>query len=163
MSAIAQSALQLRDIHLPASPGLWPPAPGWWIVFAVSVALLTWGIAFAARKYHVHRRRQRIIADFGRLEQELASKRSPEVLARISALLRRIALTRYPRQQIAPLNGETWLKFLDASGGNGRFSTGPGSVLASGPYQRSTPIDLETADFGALVRDWINKNTKDLP
>ena len=33
---------QLRDIHLPQAVHWWPPAPGWWIVAALILALTIW-------------------------------------------------------------------------------------------------------------------------
>lgn len=33
---------QLRDIHLPQAVHWWPPAPGWWIVAALVLALTIW-------------------------------------------------------------------------------------------------------------------------
>lgn len=163
MNPNVQSALHLRDIHLPGAPAFWPPAPGWWLVAAASIALLAWGAAVAVRRYRIRRRRQRVLAALASLEAGLASERTPEGLARISVLLRRLALMRFPRQQVAALTGTAWLHFLDTSGGNGRFAEGPGRVLAAGPYQRSLPPDLDVAGFAALVREWVRKNTGELP
>ena len=159
MNPNGQSALQLRDIHLPGPPGFWPPAPGWWLVGAVLIALLAWGVVIGVRRYRSHLQRQRIFTTLSVLEQELASEHTPEGLARISMLLRRLALMRFPRQQVAALTGTAWLRFLDASGGNGRFTTGPGRVLGTGPYQRTVQPDLDTTGLVALVRDWVRKNT----
>ena len=33
------SLQNLNDIVMPAPVGLWPPAPGWYVVFAVGLAL----------------------------------------------------------------------------------------------------------------------------
>jgi Domain of unknown function (DUF4381) len=159
MNPDPQQLLQLRDIHLPGAPAFWPPAPGWWLVAAASIALLAWVSAVALRRYHIRRRRQRVLAALARLEAGLASERTPESLARVSELLRRLALTRFPRQQVAALTGTAWLRFLDASGGNGRFAEGPGRLLAFGPYQRSLPPELDTTGLAELVREWVNKNT----
>lgn len=158
MNPGAQAALQLRDIHLPDAPPFWPPAPGWWLLAAVSIALLIWASSVALRRYRIHRRRRSVLAALAKIEEGFASDRSPEQLANISALLRRLALMCYPREQVAALSGNAWLRFLDKSGGDGRFTDGPGRVLASGPYQRSLPPDLDSAGLAALVRDWVQKN-----
>ncbi len=159
MSPGSQQVLQLRDIHLPGEPAFWPPALGWWVVAAALIALLAWVTVVALRRYRIHRQRQRVLMALARLEQGLASERTPEVLARISVLLRRLALTRFPRQQVAALTGSAWLRFLDESGGNGRFAGGPGRVLATGPYQRSLSPDLDTTALTVLIREWVSRNT----
>ncbi|NOY17738.1 MAG: DUF4381 domain-containing protein [Gammaproteobacteria bacterium] len=149
----------MRDIHLPGEPGLWPPAPGWWILAALLLVLLVWVAWAALRRYRLHRSRQRILAMLSELEQE-ADNNTPERIAQISILLRRLALMRYPRQRVAALTGTDWLSFLDESGGQGNFSQGPGQVLATGPYQPTLPRDLDTRALGTLVRSWVIKNTE---
>ncbi|MDQ6629933.1 MAG: DUF4381 domain-containing protein [Pseudomonadota bacterium] len=162
MSTNLQQALQLRDIHLPPAPPFWPPAPGWWIVAAVLLALLAWGGHAAWRQSHLRRERRRVMEVLARLESGLASERSPEGLANISVLLRRLALVRFPRASVATLTGNAWLRFLDESGGQGRFADGPGRVLGSGPYQRALPADLDIVGLVALVREWVDRNSRSL-
>ena len=42
---------QLRDIHLPQAVHWWPPAPGWWLVALVSLALITWLYRYLRARY----------------------------------------------------------------------------------------------------------------
>lgn len=162
MNADPQQALQLRDIHLPPAPPFWPPAPGWWIVAAVLLALLAWGAHAAWRQLRLRRQRRRLMDVLARLESGLVSERSPEGLANISVLLRRLALMRFPRASVATLTGTAWLRFLDESGGKGRFADGPGRVLGSGPYQRALPADLDIVGLVALVREWVERNSRSM-
>ncbi len=161
MNPSAQTALQLRDIHLPAEPGWWPPAPGWWVVAALVLVLVVWASRIALRRYRLHRQRQRLLARLDALARPDGTL-TPDAVAEISTLLRRLALMRYPRQRVAALTGREWLRFLDQTldetGGNNRFSHGPGQVLASGPYQARLPDDVDFAALNTLVRDWIKRN-----
>jgi len=153
------TALQLRDIHLPVGPGWWPPAPGWWLLAVLLLVLLVWGIRIALRQYRLHRQRQHLFAMLDALTQQ-PDDVTPEAITKLSSLLRRLALMRFPRQQVAALTGNEWLRFLDHSGGDGRFSHGPGQVLATGPYQPTLPADVDLAALSALLREWIKKNTE---
>jgi len=42
---------QLRDIHLPEAVHWWPPAPGWWIVAALLLALTIWLSRYLQARY----------------------------------------------------------------------------------------------------------------
>lgn len=159
MNAPGSAALQLRDIHLPPAAPFWPPAPGWWVVAFAVLLLLAWVGALAWRRRRLARARRRILGELAALEADFTRERSSERLAMISVLLRRLALSRYPRERVAGLAGTDWLRFLDESGGNGQFAAGPGRVLAAAPYRRSIPHDMDIEAFSRLVRDWVEANT----
>ena len=158
MNLAAQPALVLRDIHPPGDPSFWPPAPGWWLLAVLLLALLSWLVLIAWRRYRIRRQRRRVLGALDALADQLGAGPSPAHLAMISVLLRRLALMRFPRERVAALTGAGWLGFLDETGGGGRFCEGPGQVLAAGPYQRDLPRDLDTAALAALVREWVTRN-----
>ena len=148
------ATLDLRDIHPPADPALWPPAPGWWVTLGLILAALVLVGQRAWRAHRVRTRRRRILAELARLGTRT---QGAELAAGVSALLKRIALTRFNRAEVAPLTGTAWLDFLDRHGGEGGFATGPGRVLADGPYA-PTPT-VETQALLDLAEVWVRRNT----
>ncbi|MCB1924506.1 MAG: DUF4381 domain-containing protein [Gammaproteobacteria bacterium] len=154
----AEQALQLRDIHLPPSPPWWPPAPGWWVL-AIVVSLLLGYLAWRGARAWRHRRRlhalQRALDD---IERALLAAPAPQPLARLSALLKRVALSRHPRGEVAALSGHAWLSFLDRTGGDGAFVAGPAQVLAEGVYQARIDDALDVPGLMVAVRRWVDRN-----
>ncbi len=126
--------LPLRDIHLPPPPGWWPPAPGWWAVLAVMVIAGLWGIWWRTRA----RRRRSAVAqatlELTRMRADAATTPA-QLAAELSALLRRVCISLFPRQQVASLTGDSWLQFLDGICGGREFCHGPGRVLIQAPYR----------------------------
>lgn len=155
-SASIGERLDLRDIHLPAEPGFWPPAPGWWLFFALLVAWAFWLGRLGWHRYRQWRRRRRILGELDRLQaREL---QGPALIAAVSALLKRVALSRYPRAEVAALTGEAWVAFLDRSGGDGRFARGAGRVLAEGAYAPGI-ADIDEQALLTVARDWLRRNS----
>lgn len=145
-------SLPLRDIHLPPAPPWWPPAPGWWLLLATLVA----GIAF----YFWWRRRVRgsALMDAQLVLLELRG-RAPDgdvrvLLQDLSVLLRRLAVSRFPRREIAGVTGEAWLEFLDRPLSGRPFSTGPGRILLDGPYRRNLQ-GVEITPLLDLCGEWL--------
>ncbi|NMG31979.1 DUF4381 domain-containing protein [Aromatoleum evansii] len=148
---------QLRDIHLPPPPDMWPPAP---IVLLVALAV----VLIAAWTVRRHRRQtplRRALRELDALARNHAAAQDPVTLARgISRLLRNYARSRFPRENVARLAGADWLRFLDAHGTHGDFTSGPGRVLDELPY-RPPGSPGEDADAVALLRitrQWLRRN-----
>ena len=129
--------LVLRDVHVPAAPSLWPPAPGWWLVAGGVLALIA--AVWLLRRLHARKRaeRERLFDDACR---GLAA--SAQVAA-MSELLRRAA--RQVDKRADKLQGEAWLHFLDGKQGRD-FSAGAGRLLLQGGYQR----DVEASELATL-------------
>ena len=140
-----QDLEQLRDIHLPPAVSWWPPAPGWWLLAAIMMLLG----ALAVWLFQRHRRdrwRRAALREWQRLHEDWTAGAIDGVGAarRLSVLLRRVALARFPRQQVAALTGEDWLAFLDSALAEQKpFSSGPGRALLEAPYAARAEIDSE--------------------
>jgi len=148
--------LDLRDVHAPPFPDFWPPAPGWWVAAALLVGLLVLVSVYLSRRYRLHRLRRQVLARLDSLVAGYTTEAAVGFVTEVSMLLRRVALRRFPRRQVAALFGADWCRFLDETGGDGGFSRGAGQVLASGPYAARVEVDPE--GLTALARAWIRKN-----
>jgi len=152
----------LRDYHAPDPVSWWPPAPGWWLLAALGVALLAGGLIWWSRR-RLRRRAARLArAELADLEQEFQRQRDGVAFLRgLSRLLRRFALARFPRQDVAGLTGSAWLEFLDAQGGGGRFGAEFGALLTEGPYRPAA--DPPVAELARLAGAWIDHNAERRP
>jgi len=148
--------LPLRDIHLPIAISWWPPAPGWWLlmVLVFVIVLLIW---WQQRRKVALRVRVAALAEWGALMAAFQREQNVSQLVQgLSVLLRRVALSYYPREEVAGLSGEAWLRYLDnrhaLSQPNG-FSEGVGRLLLAGPYQQQ--VDGDVLALHALCGEWL--------
>lgn len=160
MNPTAAATLDLRDIHAAAAPGFWPPAPGWWLLAVLLLVLLTVATLWLLRRYRAYRLTLQILDELNTLSNSIGNINTEDFLTKLSVLLRRIALRRYSREQVAPLTGSDWLRFLDATGGGGDFEHGVGQILEIGPY-RPLGRELPADELLTLARRWVKQNLKE--
>ncbi len=141
---------RLRDIHMPPPPPLWPPAPGWWALLAVTAlaaALLAWRLRTRRRA------RRQALRELDTLERRWrADGDAAAMAAGLAVLLRRVALAGNPRAEVAGLSGEAWLAWLDAGRGP-KFGRGAGRALLTLPYGGGGGEQAEA--LLDLARRWI--------
>ncbi|MEE9343674.1 MAG: DUF4381 domain-containing protein [Gammaproteobacteria bacterium] len=152
-----QTAVQLRDIHLPPVPAFWPPAPGWWIITALAIVMAFWLWHKLRRHQALKKQCHEILSLLDAIDEQKSGLSA--YVSNLSIFMRRLALMRYPQQQVASLTGEDWLAFLDKTGGKGQFSNGPGAILANGPYQADI-AKIDTHALKKLVRRWATHNCR---
>jgi hypothetical protein len=102
----------LRDIVIPEAPPLWPPAPGMWLIIGIGlmVALVLIFRLYRNRKRRAYRRAGILLL------QDVQTVRD------ISVLLKRVALSVFPRERVASIYGKEWAAFLTATCPRGDFS-----------------------------------------
>lgn len=143
----------LRDIREPAAPGFWPPAPGWWLLMALllaAAATLGW---LGWRRSKRQRPIRKALEELDRWQVRAAQNSDTEAAGELAELLKRAALTRYPRPTVARLSGAAWLTFLDRSGATDGFSEGAGRALGDLRYAPAVEFDAEA--LAALARAWL--------
>jgi len=158
--SIDVSDLPLRDIHLPEPVSWWPPAPGWWLLAGMLVAVL----AFALWQRYRTRRTRAALAAIRRIRDALDAGAAPvECLQQLSIVLRRFVISTAgaDARRVPGLVGRQWLEYLDARGGGGRFRDGPGRLLLDGPYVPADALGRDdAAELGRLVADWIKSQRR---
>lgn len=157
---------QLADIHVPREPGLWPPAPGWWLLGMVLLGLLIWALILARREWQRRRRYHYALAELDRClaryhkaagasEQDHAAREQMKLDAinEINAVLRRVALKHFPRSDVASLSGERWVAFLRDNGDASLLDESQRQALAQGRFARH--CDTQPEALHATAQRWI--------
>lgn len=167
---------QLADIHLPGPVPFWPPAPGWWLLALLVIALLGW----LTHKV-LEARKQRQICAFALQELDKAytafqnqQSGDPEQLneARLgflnnfNAVLRRVALWHFPKSNIASLGGRAWVDFIREKGESTLLTDEIVDALVEGRFKSHYDIDAEQLhQFGErwIVSLYMNRSGSESP
>ncbi len=153
MSVQPAPSLPLKDVHVGLAPAWWPPAPGWWMLLA---AVLVLAIGFG---WWLHARRKRTHALLRYFDDALAQAGTPVAeIAAMSELRRRAARRVDP--QADRLQGDDWLRFLDAGLKRPAFLHGPGALLRDGAFRPDAdPAAVEALRVVARRRyiDWMRR------
>ncbi len=137
----------LRGIVQSEPVSWWPPAPGWWFVMMLVIAA-------AAVAIHRQWRRWRSNAYRRAALRELQTANN---VSQIAEILKRTALSAYPRTQVARLSGEAWCRWLGAAAGID-VSEPVRASLTSGLFGESSSGDQGLTDrreLATFAADWI--------
>lgn len=112
----AEQMWGLKELPLPDGPPWWPVAPGWYVVAALILLLLIWALLRWRRSYSRNQYRRDAIARLAKLST------TNEDLAHIPVILKKTALSAFPRSDVAGLRGQPWIDWLNESGRKDRFT-----------------------------------------
>jgi len=115
MTPSPDALAQLRDIHLPDAVSFWPPAPGWWVLWA---GIFVLGFIVAAWLRRRRRSADRVaLAALDDLACRYDADHDVSALAvGLSELLRRVALARFDAPDVAALHGAARARSMAGDG-----------------------------------------------
>ena len=148
---------QLRDIHLPDPISWWPLAPGWYLLLLIILIFVTILFLIVGRYYRNGRAKRQALH---LLDQYLKDyQRAPDLSTsifstNIAELLKRVALAYYPRSQVASLQGDAWIQFLNCTAKGVDFYSVREALLEL-PYQPGKKYDLRP--LFTVARQWIKR------
>ncbi|MBK2105694.1 DUF4381 domain-containing protein [Francisella philomiragia] len=148
---------QLKDIYLPARVSQWwPLAYGWWLLLGLIV------LTFIIFLIILHFRKKRnsykdsIVNDFRRAIEETQQNKPKEALQNISVYLKRVALQKFPNQEIKTLHGDQWLEFLDSKMKKQNFKNTKANMLANS--YRAIELDRQTLnEILTVAEQWLRR------
>ncbi len=151
-------ALLLRPMQLPEAVGWWPMAPGWWLLIVFSVASVIFLVWWWRR--HQADPRRFALAELDSIQQRFQQDGNKAALMNhCNQLLKRTALTLFPRQDVAALSGDDWLAFLLENSRGCQLQIM--QCLADGPYRQHK--DFDTTALISACRQWLKTAKKGKP
>lgn len=113
----------LKELPYPDPVGWLPQTPGWYVVAAVLLAALIYVVWRVRRRHQANAYRR---AGVARLE---AIASGDAALAELPFLLRKAALTAYPRTDVAGLRGRDWQQWLNGAANQDLYSEADAGLI----------------------------------
>jgi hypothetical protein len=151
------SIADLKDIPPPPPVSYMPQTAGWWVLLGVML-LVALVIAFIRWcRWWRNRYRREAVAELAVIEQAIADPaQRAGALAAIPVLVKRTVLAWAPRQEVGPMSGEAWLRYLDQTYPAGGFVQGPGQKLDALAYGGGEIGSDDLAALMSLLHQWID-------
>jgi hypothetical protein len=138
---------KLHGFYQPQPPSWRPQTIGWYLVFSIVALLLLWFVLHIVRHWRENRYRRQALSQLARVEA-----------TQISALLKRTALSAWPREEVASLSGAAWLKFLDSSAHGPLFESAPENRLEEIAFSAKQLSGEDESALRAAAGAWIRQH-----
>jgi hypothetical protein len=142
----------MADIKVPPPVSYAPQTFAWWVLLGIGLTVLGVYLYVRLQRYRGNAYRRAALSELDRLAVRI---RDGKDYGQLAALLRRTALAKFPRREVASLYGPDWLAFLDRTGPS-NFLNGPGGAVVTAPYDGGAGLTVDDrARLLAAVRSWI--------
>ncbi len=161
------SLQNLNDIVLPATVGWWPLATGWYFLIGLSLIGLALLGFRSMRAWVRDRYRRAALHELQLLEDRINRGEERDAnLRQIPILLKRAALSAYPRSQVAALTGKDWFHFLNTTAKIPSFTEAITITLNNISYSTGEISAVDSPATTALLhtsRKWLQNHQPAAP
>jgi len=159
------SLQNLNDIVLPVAVGWWPLASGWYYLLGILLLVVAWLVYVAIRNWDRNRYRRDALHQLQLLARDIEdSEKRDAGLRQVPVLLKRTALSVYPRSQLASLTGKNWLDFLNSKVSTASFTTSTAGLLDKLSYSVGDLNAVDTKAANELLsacNHWLKHHQPD--
>lgn len=138
---------KLHGFYEPSPPPWTPQTVAWYCVFALAAIAAAWALVWLIRKRIRNRYR-------GEALHALETTRADG----FSALLKRTALSAWPRDEVASLSGTAWLQFLEHAMSGSGFLVSPGNRVEAIAFGVANISAEDEAALRQLTARWIRRH-----
>ena len=153
------SLQNLNDIVLPASVSWWPMANGWYFLIGFFLIAIVWLAYRSIRRWNKDSYRREALQELHLLaERTQNAENRAASLRQLPVLLKRSALSAYPRQQVAALSGADWIGFLNSQTNRPVFTDTTAGLLNSISYNTGNLDNIDDSSKAALldaIKKWL--------
>ncbi|NEI05676.1 DUF4381 family protein [Rhizobium leguminosarum] len=152
----------LYDIAMPAPVSWWPQTWGWAVVAALLAFAALLVILRRIKRYRANAYRREALTLLEGVADKLRHPATrPDAIRELAEVLKRTALGAWPREEVASLSSDGWVRFLDAHEEDGTGDTLE-RLLDDFEYHGAEIVaDLPSNVCGDLViaaRKWIEQH-----
>jgi hypothetical protein len=138
---------KLHDFYQPPPPAWTPQTVGWYVVFAIVGLVVIWVVVHNLRRWHANAYRREAL-------RELEDVPPGE----LSSVLKRVALTAWPRERVASLSGEAWLLFLNESARSELFRDAPANRIEEVALRRVSLTESDEQILREKAAIWVRRH-----
>lgn len=143
------SLANLNDIVMPEAVGWWPMADGWHVLAGMIVLFVGWYTFRSVKDWRANAYRRAALRELDSLIDDTRDPQSrASSLRQLPSLLKRTALSVYPREDVAGLTGEEWFGFLNSKVGKPPFT--------QNTFETLNRVSYTTGDLGDVSDDAVN-------
>lgn len=151
---------RLQDIVRPDPVAWWPPSQFWIILLALAAVWALYALLMALFRWSQNAYRRAAQHELDEIQRCCDGGDLRGLTIRVAKVLKRVALVSYPREKVASLSGDPWLRFLNETCRGADFLQDPSAYLGDISSTTSN-VPVNKSQFLALlasVRIWINEH-----
>lgn len=142
----------LKDIRTPAAIESWPPAYGWWLLVLLVVIGICLFTKWLIKAQKVGQAKRQALQTLQNIDDS-----EPDYVSQLNQLLKRVAMTYFPTQNVQAIHGSQWTDFLVKTLPSNKVKDFSGSfeLMQQSLYQPHTSENTEFSDYRKSVETWI--------
>lgn len=151
----------IEPLIAPDAVPFWPPAPGWYMLCGLLVLAAILLLRSCIRRRGENRYRREALHQLKEIGAFAGTRAEQGDVQAVNRLLKKTALSVFPRKEVAPLFGKEWLKFLDKHCSSAVFTGTSGELLlsaTSGTLKATSIPEDQWQHLVALAETWISQH-----